>query len=101
MKEEIDYNFVVKNSSELFSIKILRGKFKDTIFTYGKVSIHEDGKNATLRFDYRIEESPLDIKSLEGNKKFKNMMGDILTSILSEKDIRIGSDDERTTITDT
>lgn len=95
MTDGVDYIFVEKESSELYSVKILKGRWKSIIYTYGKVSIIEnlDEGTATLKFDYRIEDAGEKNKKedLIESVKFKQFIGDILTTILSNSEAQIGN----------
>jgi hypothetical protein len=87
MKNKIPkYTFVEKDDSEVYSLKILDGKYKDVVYTYGVVSIKEaeDQSNATVKFDFRIEES-IKHEDLDADKKFKNLIGDILVNIIENQ----------------
>lgn len=95
--EGTDYNIVEREGCNLNSVKLLTGEWAGTIFTFGRVSIKEDKKTdtAVLSFDYRIEDesfSDHSKESLEANPRFKNYIGDILSSFLSESDYTIGKD---------
>jgi hypothetical protein len=81
--------FVEKPSSELYSIKVVQGPYLGVIYTYGKVSLHEDEAAAELRlsFSFNIEKVPdnLDEEELKQSLDFKNFMGDILSQLLEDK----------------
>jgi hypothetical protein len=85
-KEGIDFNYVIPESEETtVGIKLLSGKYVDTIYQYGKVKFNEEKDGAIyLQFVYNILESPLEKDSLETDIDFKNHIGDILVSIMSE-----------------
>jgi hypothetical protein len=77
---------VIPESEETtVGIKLLSGKYVDTIYQYGKVKFNEEKDGAIyLQFVYNILESPLEKDSLETDIDFKNHIGDILVSIMSE-----------------
>ena len=81
--------FVEKGDSELYALKILQGPYSGVIYTYGKVSLHEDEANCQLnvKFDFKIEEVPdnLNKEELKESDNFKNFMGDILSQLLEDK----------------
>jgi hypothetical protein len=81
--------FVERPSSELYSLKVVQGPYLGVIYTYGKVSLHEDEANVQLnvKFDFKIDEVPENLKKedLEQSADFKNFMGDILTQLLEEQ----------------
>jgi hypothetical protein len=89
MKTNIAY--VEKQNSDFTSIKILDEPYAGIIYTYGKVSVSEpDGENgnATLTFDYKVEEVPpiygKSEKEIEEDKEFSNFIGDILIEIFED-----------------
>lgn len=81
--------FVERPSSELYSLKVVQGPYLGVIYTYGKVSLHEDEANCQLnvKFDFKIEEVPdnLNEEELKKSDNFKNFMGDILSQLLEDK----------------
>lgn len=81
--------FVEKPSSELYSLKVVQGPYLGVIYTYGKVTLHEDETNVQLnvKFDFKLDEVPenLNKEELENSEDFKNFMGDILTQLLEEQ----------------
>lgn len=91
IEEFVDYTYVDKPTADFYSIKLLSGKWKEVIYTYGRVSLREDIENDTLhlKFDYRIEEN-VGIKDLENCSDFKNYIGDILKLILENSTAKIG-----------
>lgn len=78
--------FVEKENSELYSLKVLKGPYKGVIYTYGKVQITGTEEIPVLKFDFIIEAAPKSKKKskLEKSKPFKNFMGDVLTSLLND-----------------
>ena len=81
--------FVEKPSSELYSLKVVQGPYLGVIYTYGKVTLHEDEANCELKiqFKFKLEEVPdnLNEEELEKSADFKNFMGDILSQLLEDK----------------
>ena len=86
LKEGVDFNYVIPESEETtVGIKLLTGKYIDTIYQYGKVKFEEEKTgDVYLNFIYNIIESPMDKSDLEKSEEFKNHIGDILVSIMSE-----------------
>jgi hypothetical protein len=86
---EDTFKFVERASSDLYSIKILKGRFKGIIFTFGKVSLNENKEDDQLGvdFQYAVEEGnrryPKEI--LNENLKFKAFLSKILIYILNEE----------------
>lgn len=94
-KEGIDYELLDLDIPEkVTSIKILKGKFKDIIYHYGKIGV-EEGKQPKLIFDYYIDESgEFELSELHKNKKFDTLMGDILVSIFDDNILKKEIDDD-------
>ena len=85
-----DYiQFVENDQSDLYGLKVKKGKYKDVIYTYGKVNISEDPENdqAKLTFDFKLESWPPKFKKkkLEKSTDFKNFMGDVLSQLLEDE----------------
>jgi len=82
--------FVERSSSELYSLKVVQGPYLGVIYTYGKVTLHEDEANCELKiqFKFKLEEVPdnLNEEELEKSPDFKNFMGDILSQLLEDND---------------
>lgn len=101
-KEGIDYNFVERTNSDFYSIRLMTSQWAGIIYTYGRVSIKEDKRNdcATLSFDYIIEDvagTEFVPAQLESCDDFRNMIGDVLTDILSKSEMNIGKDGAKST----
>ena len=82
------YAFAHKEGDELSCIKLLEGKFKGTIYHYGKVSFApeselKDGK-VPMKFDYTVALNPTD-QVLYENQEFIYYIGDILIELLDEQ----------------
>ena len=81
--------FVEKPSSELYSLKVVQGPYLGVVYTYCKVTLHEDEANVQLnvKFDFKLDEVPenLNKEELQNSEDFKNFMGDILTQLLEEQ----------------
>jgi hypothetical protein len=93
-----DYKMLENTASEFYAIKLLKGKWKDVIFTYGAVSISEDvvNDNATLSFKWNLNDSGnCEPEELTNNEKFQNYIGALLQFIISEslenKEAKIGT----------
>ena len=66
----------------------ITGKYRDIIFKYGKVGVEEDKENdvASLQFEYDVLSShDIEIKELDEDPEFKNLLGDILVHILEDQ----------------
>jgi len=85
-KEGKDFIYIIPESEETtVGIKLLTGQYSDTVYQYGKVKIGEEKDGAIyLRFVYNVMETPLDKEELEKSSEFKNHIGDILVSIMSQ-----------------
>jgi len=95
LKEGLDYNYVIpKTEDTTVGIKLLSGKYTDTVYQYGKVKFNEEKDGAIyLQFVYNVLETSFDVASLEKDPDFKNHIGDILVNIISQN-LEKGSIDE-------
>lgn len=80
--DRIEYH-VGKNHD---SFKIRTGTYSGTIVTYGEIAIHEqlDGSPPKLKFQYQIDQTPLDADELKNDYEFNTYVGDMLTHIISK-----------------
>ena len=85
MIEGLDYCFIYpKDDSSIVHIKLLDGKYKDTVFKYGKVKFKEENEQVYLLFAYDVLESVVDKpRKLEKDPDFKNYLGDLLVELMS------------------
>jgi|TARA_R110000737_G_scaffold352373_1_gene398148 hypothetical protein len=81
--------YVEKEDADFTSIKVLQKPYNGIIYTYGKIKISEpedENGNATLSFDWKVEEVPPAIgkskEELENDEVFSKFIGDILVEIL-------------------
>lgn len=86
LKEGVDFNYEIPETEETtVGIKLLSGKYIDTIYQYGKVKFDEEKDGAIyLQFVYNVLETPLVKEELEKDMDFKNHIGDILVNIMSQ-----------------
>jgi hypothetical protein len=86
LQEDLDWSYSIpKDEGSTVHIRILKGEFKDVVYQYGKVGFDEQPDGSVyLKFVYNIVESPQPKADLEGDMKFKNHIGDILTTIISQ-----------------
>ncbi len=80
----VDYILVENANYSQYGIKIIRGKFADTIFVYDKVEIKETGifKNKpALSYSASVIQSPWK-GDIETNKEFQSLTGEILINNL-------------------
>jgi hypothetical protein len=84
-KEGIDFNYVIpETEGTTVGIKLLTGEYSDTVYQYGKVKFEEEKGGAIyLQFVYNVLETPLEKDVLEKDMNFKNHIGDVLVSIMS------------------
>ena len=85
MIEGIDYCYIFpKEDNKSVHIKFLEGQYKGTVFKYGKVSFQEIDDQLHLQFGYDVIESDImKPRELEKDETFKNYIGDLLVSIMS------------------
>ena len=77
------YSYQENPSNELTGFKIEEGKYKDVIYTYGKVSPIEESEKLRLKFEYNVHENPNRCNTDSGD--FINVIGDIL-AVEAEKE---------------
>lgn len=85
-KEGVDFNYIIPQSEDTtVGIKLLTGAYSETVYQYGKVKFEEEKDGAIyLRFVYNVTETPLNKEELEKSPEFKNHIGDVLVSIMSQ-----------------
>jgi hypothetical protein len=85
MIEGTDYCYIYpKDDNASVHIKILTGKYKDTIFKYGKVKFKEENDQVYLLFAYDVIESNFaKPKVMEQDQVFKDYLGDLLCKIMT------------------
>jgi hypothetical protein len=85
MIEGLDYCFIYpKENAESVHIRLLTGKYKDTVFKYGKVKFEEKNDQVYLLFAYDVLECTVGKpKKMEKDTDFKNYLGDLLVEIMS------------------
>ena len=85
-KEGVDFNYVIpEDENTTVGIKILSGKYADTVYQYGKVGFEEEKSgDIFLKFVYNILETQLNKDELEKSGDFKNHIGDILVNIMEQ-----------------
>lgn len=98
LEEHVDWTYIIpEDETKSLQIQILSGDFKDTVYSYGKVSVKEESEDeAYLSFTYNVSDTPLDKEELEKNIDFKNFIGDILLGIITEKLDKGLKDESRT-----
>ena len=86
LKEGVDFNYEIPETEETtVGIKILSGKYIDTVYQYGKVKFEEEKDGAIyLQFVYNVLDTPLVKEELEKDMDFRNHIGDILVNIMSQ-----------------
>ncbi len=90
VKEDIDFKLIFKESSDFYSIKLLKGKYKDVIYTYGKVGVGKETGSGKLplKFVWKLEEKPKNItEDLNKSKEFTTYIGDVLADLIIESKI--------------
>lgn len=85
MTEGIDYCFIYpKEDNTSVHVRLLNGKYEDTVFKYGKVKFEEKDEQMYLLFVYDVIESVVEKpRILEKDTDFKNYIGDLLVEIMS------------------
>ena len=73
------------NKQEGYSIELTSGDFAGVNYKYGEVKVEEDEENgsASLVFSFDVVDAN-GIENLDINEDFKNVMGNVLMSIIEE-----------------
>lgn len=84
---QYDYDRIeYRQGSNHDSFKIKTGQWSGTVITYGQIAMTEplDGSPPTLKFQYQIEETPLNADELSDTVEFNNYVGDMLSHIIEK-----------------
>lgn len=85
-KENVHFRFVDFNDSDITGVELLLDNYKGVVYHYGKARVVEDEGIARLQFGYTlVYPGELDIDELNSDEDFFNIMGEILTYILTEQ----------------
>ena len=77
----VKYTYVIHElATENQAIKILDGKYRNTIFTFGRVSFSEEKDGPHVEFNYEVIEGE-DLKTSD----FVNTLGDMVIDILERE----------------
>ena len=80
------YTMVEKADVDYYAFRVDEGQYEDVVFYYGAVKIEEDVENdqAVVQFDFNVDQGNVeyDAKELEKSTDFRDMLGNILISIL-------------------
>lgn len=102
---EDDYTFVEREGQEHWVVRLKTGPYKDTFYTYGRVTIEppeggwteeDEDHMGTLRFTYGLIESEHDLEELSLDKDFNDYIAEVLRHLLEDSfakgDYRIGDE---------
>ena len=100
MKEEFDYKLVDSDRhTDHFSIKLTSGQYSGSVYAYGDVKLTEEEINGEqvgrLSFLYEVEEGNEEYtkEELQSNKDFEQHIGNVLASIITKNEFKIGEND--------
>lgn len=74
-------------------IKITVDPYKDVTYYYKTVGLHEVDEAAKLKFTYDVIDCPSNIDISQSVEDFETLLGDILVSIICEKENELRNDD--------
>ena len=83
------YSEVVHQNGER-AIKILKGKYKNIIYQYGKIEFipREESEIPTINFDRAVRACPEGMEdTISTDEEFNQLMGDILVELLANQGI--------------
>ena len=86
------YSYMENPKHDLTGFKIEDGKYKDVVYTYGKISPREENGKLRLKFEYNVHENPSECDT--NSDDFINVIGDIL-AIEVEKENNADSGKDR------
>ena len=86
------YSYMENPKHDLTGFKIEDGKYKDVVYTYGKVSPIEESEKLRLKFEYTIHENPNRCNTDSGD--FINVIGDILAVEAEKENVKSGNSEE-------
>lgn len=86
-KEGKDYDYVDLPEHGVTGLKLLKGKFENVVYHYNQARVVPQGELAKLEFGYTIiDPGNNDIDDLQSDTEFVNIMGELLSKILIEKE---------------
>lgn len=86
-KEGKDFNYVDLPEYGVTGVELLNGKYQGVIYNYHQARIVPQGELAKLEFGYTIINSGSnDIDELQNDTEFVNIMGELLSKILIDKE---------------
>lgn len=89
-KEPIRYTYEKNVFNEnVQALKILNGKYRQVVFTYGKVKVKEENGFAKVSFTYDVITNPGGLET--DTDEFRDLLGDILLDVMNQN---IGDDGE-------
>ena len=79
------YTFAQRQQDDYTCIKLTEGKYKDIIYSYGKVGFKPKGDSDQMGviFDYTIQRNPNDVDW--DNQDFIDYIGDVLVEIMDKQ----------------
>ena len=85
-----DYTMVEKEDVDYYAFRFDEGQYEGVVFYYGAVKVEEDVENdqALLQFDFQVDKGNevYSIEELEKSKDFRDILGDVLVSILDTEE---------------
>jgi hypothetical protein len=85
-KKNKDYVFAQREGDDYTCIKLVKGKYKNIVFKYGKVGFAKEEKpdgTLPMKFEYDILQNPDSINI--DKQQFIDYIGDILLELLEEQ----------------
>jgi len=87
-----DYSFAERVDQEHWVVHLTTGKYEGTYYCYDRVQIippaegwnEDDDTIGTLRFNYGLIESPLDLDELSNSEDFNEYIGAVLQHIIED-----------------
>ena len=84
------YSEVIHQNGEK-AIKILKGKYRNIIYQYGKIEFipRAESEIPTINFDRAVRACPEEmLDTISDDKEFNKLMGDILVELLANQGVK-------------
>jgi hypothetical protein len=92
-KEGVDYKLIDYNNYDS-AIQLIGQPYQNVLYSYTGAKLIEEGELVRLQFGYEIIDSAeFHVKALQEDEKFHEIMGNILTEIMTNYDEKTRNND--------
>lgn len=86
LEENVDFRFVDFKDSDITGVELLVDEFNGVVYHYTNAAVAEENGQARLKFGYvLVHPAEHDIDELQQNPRLHEIMGDLLTYIITMK----------------